>query len=107
MICSGTRVVLTRYASVAPILTPLRLFFSSRRLHTKADRDWSSDVCSSDLFRLRPGIFGLENVRSQSFSLSQSQTGLSLLFPRLPGRSKRCVKAFPSKRPAAERNGGL
>src|SRR2546422_1224846 len=29
-------------------------FFSSRRRHTRCSRDWSSDVCSSDLFR--PGI---------------------------------------------------
>src|SRR2546421_4770210 len=28
---------------------PKRLiFFSSRRRHTRSDRDWSSDVCSSD-----------------------------------------------------------
>src|SRR5206468_8709273 len=26
-------------------------FFSSRRRHTRSDRDWSSDVCSSDLKR--------------------------------------------------------
>src|SRR5207302_3691114 len=26
-------------------------FFSSRRRHTRFSRDWSSDVCSSDLFR--------------------------------------------------------
>src|SRR6478672_11294110 len=26
-------------------------FFSSRRRHTRSDRDWSSDVCSSDLER--------------------------------------------------------
>src|SRR6266496_5486653 len=26
-------------------------FFSSRRLHTRSLRDWSSDVCSSDLQR--------------------------------------------------------
>src|SRR5206468_10082709 len=26
-------------------------FFSSRRRHTRSDRDWSSDVCSSDLLR--------------------------------------------------------
>src|SRR5699024_3123450 len=26
-----------------------RLFFSSRRRHTRSKRDWSSDVCSSDL----------------------------------------------------------
>src|SRR5207249_9182060 len=34
-------------------------FFSSRRRHTRSKRDWSSDVCSSDLsspsFRLRRG----------------------------------------------------
>src|SRR5712675_2244184 len=27
-------------------------FFSSRRRHTRCSRDWSSDVCSSDLRRL-------------------------------------------------------
>src|SRR3989449_10379754 len=29
-------------------------FFSSRRRHTRCSRDWSSDVCSSDLVDLRP-----------------------------------------------------
>src|SRR2546430_10044515 len=28
----------------------LYFFFSSRRRHTRFDCDWSSDVCSSDLF---------------------------------------------------------
>src|SRR2546421_3421810 len=27
-------------------------FFSSRRRHTRSDRDWSSDVCSSDLIEI-------------------------------------------------------
>src|SRR5256712_7193735 len=31
-------------------------FFSSRRRHTRSDRDWSSDVCSSDL------LFQLESA---------------------------------------------
>src|SRR5206468_10110278 len=32
------------------------LFLSSRRRHTRSDRDWSSDVCSSDLPDVRqPG----------------------------------------------------
>src|SRR5204863_6798285 len=31
----------------APLLVPF--FFSSRRRHTRSLRDWSSDVCSSDL----------------------------------------------------------
>src|SRR5204863_673224 len=29
-------------------------FFSSRRRHTRSLRDWSSDVCSSDLLDRRP-----------------------------------------------------
>src|SRR5206468_8211910 len=34
-------------------------FFSSRRRHTRSDRDWSSDVCSSDLISLpRPKLRG-------------------------------------------------
>src|SRR6266498_4291398 len=41
-------------------------FFSSRRRHTRCGRDWSSDVCSSDLagqpVRL-PGVQGGERVR--------------------------------------------
>src|SRR2546421_11948 len=32
----------------APRRIDVRIFFSSRRRHTRSDRDWSSDVCSSD-----------------------------------------------------------
>src|SRR5690606_38897988 len=32
----------------------LYFFFSSRRRHTRFSRDWSSDVCSSDLLLLYP-----------------------------------------------------
>src|SRR5947209_16786848 len=31
-------------------------FFSSRRRHTRYWRDWSSDVCSSDLLLARPVV---------------------------------------------------
>src|SRR2546422_3890379 len=31
-------------------------FFSSRRRHTRCSRDWSSDVCSSDLAQLAHAI---------------------------------------------------
>src|SRR2546421_9237209 len=31
-------------------------FFSSRRRHTRSDRDWSSDVCSSDLELIDKGF---------------------------------------------------
>src|SRR2546421_1001254 len=47
-------VVLVTESAVALLATPLKVstlffFFSSRRRHTRFDRDWSSDVCSSDL----------------------------------------------------------
>src|SRR5690606_39737115 len=35
-------------------------FFSSRRRHTRFSRDWSSDVCSSDLPALRGGRVAVE-----------------------------------------------
>src|SRR2546429_5339336 len=35
-------------------------FFSSRRRHTRCSRDWSSDVCSSDLYKRT--IFAAEFV---------------------------------------------
>src|SRR5690606_39752084 len=45
--------ILTASDSTGPHLSSLRsfFFFSSRRRHTRFSRDWSSDVCSSDLAR--------------------------------------------------------
>src|SRR5258707_1018244 len=43
----------------------LLFFFSSRRRHTRYWRDWSSDVCSSDLMivphDVEKGFIGLQN----------------------------------------------
>src|SRR2546429_3725624 len=40
-------------------------FFSSRRRHTRCSRDWSSDVCSSDLtWREHDGLAGTQDTRS-------------------------------------------
>src|SRR2546422_6607071 len=38
----------------------LFFFFSSRRRHTRCSRDWSSDVCSSDLKLIHGGLRYLE-----------------------------------------------
>src|SRR5699024_11277051 len=37
-------------------------FFSSRRRHTRSKRDWSSDVCSSDLFAYTAAYSGVRTV---------------------------------------------
>ena len=41
-----------------------KFFFSSRRRHTRYWRDWSSDVCSSDLPAARTAVIGLACVAS-------------------------------------------
>src|SRR5690606_41202677 len=41
------------------VLSSLLFFFSSRRRHTRFSRDWSSDVCSSDLFFPRQGLHAI------------------------------------------------
>src|SRR5690606_39634226 len=35
---------------MSTVRSPFYFFFSSRRRHTRFSRDWSSDVCSSDLY---------------------------------------------------------
>src|SRR5690606_40345439 len=40
-------------------------FFSSRRRHTRFSRDWSSDVCSSDLARINDTKEDGRNVNLQ------------------------------------------
>src|SRR3989440_2450764 len=45
--------VLAQFPPLRLDLRVLAFFFSSRRRHTISDRDWSSDVCSSDLWTSR------------------------------------------------------
>src|SRR2546421_7756981 len=42
-------------------------FFSSRRRHTRSDRDWSSDVCSSDLAPGDPGSRTGQDDRTRAY----------------------------------------
>src|SRR6201988_3756342 len=43
-------------------------FFSSRRRHTRSDRDWSSDVCSSDLIQDWKISFGRSIPRNNEYA---------------------------------------
>src|SRR2546428_8402452 len=62
-------------------------FFSSRRRHTRSDRDWSSDVCSSDLV-----FFGLLQGQDKDvLALQQSE--------------KHGEKCQPDKCPRGRRDG--
>src|SRR2546430_4876715 len=59
-------------------------FFSSRRRHTRFDCDWSSDVCSSDLFSLAQiGRSALVQTKKavRSPAQEQSQQGVRVETP--------------------------
>src|SRR5256884_3073929 len=89
-------------------------FFSSRRRHTRCSRDWSSDVCSSDLFLLRTatpplgGATGKKVLRLRRVG-KRICIGLEgdlwlvlhlMIAGRLHWRSRR-VNGYPPRGPAA------
>src|SRR5712675_3512022 len=49
------------------MLGALFFFFSSRRRHTRCSRDWSSDVCSSDLVSVGANYTGTMRNEPASF----------------------------------------
>src|SRR5256886_5857908 len=54
-VCVSNSRVAFRFLPIVGYITATRsliFFFSSRRRHTRFDCDWSSDVCSSDLWML-------------------------------------------------------
>src|SRR5699024_11411709 len=53
-------------------------FFSSRRRHTRSKRDWSSDVCSSDL----------DNALKIAFLLEYDDEYIQQLLAQVPYRHK-------------------
>src|SRR5439155_13990200 len=79
---------LTRHHSQAPplpidhrttALLPL-FFFSSRRRHTRWPRDWSSDVCSSDLRapdKPGTGVVFLTSIKGSKQKAAAQQAGRS------------------------------
>src|SRR5258707_3314980 len=66
----------------------LAVLLSSRRRHTRYWRDWSSDVCSSDLRAVTPSRFGLQPPLtpwppSPAFSPSGTGDAMTNHFPRI------------------------
>src|SRR6266508_6146113 len=58
-------------------------FFSSRRRHTRWPRDWSSDVCSSDLEPAKPlSNFTTRLTDEQLEALRACARGVSLRFEK-------------------------
>src|SRR6266498_1158463 len=88
-------------------------FFSSRRRHTRCGRDWSSDVCSSDLADLRELLAALTAVRDGSFRgrLPESRGGIlgeiASVFNEVVERKLHLTKELERVRRAVGRDGKL
>src|SRR5690606_40671283 len=72
--------VVVRFCCIKSVF--LFFFFSSRRRHTSFSRDWSSDVCSSDL-SLRTGR---DEIRRQCIARNVSGTDAPQVRRRIPLR---------------------
>src|SRR6266498_4530063 len=68
----------------------ISFFFSSRRRHTRCGRDWSSDVCSSDLrggnwqLAIAAGVFSQFDMSSRTADLMNTDylVGLPVTYQR-------------------------
>src|SRR5690242_21394924 len=75
-------------------------FFSSRRRHTRLTCDWSSDVCSSDLFRETPSLRrmlpALRRTRSALLHDSPTHEALDAAHDRPAARTGSRRRSFRS-----------
>src|SRR5690606_40850478 len=75
-----------RLRLIAPdALSPVAdLFFSSRRRHTRFSRDWSSDVCSSDLHL--EALAGWASARGGADTVARAAAPAAAALPRKRSR---------------------
>src|SRR5690606_41333884 len=79
-------------------------FFSSRRRHTRFSRDWSSDVCSSDLWVTSSGHtaynsdWSIDEENSTKPSLSKITSGNAETFRLERSEERRVGKECRSRR---------
>src|SRR5438046_6155878 len=75
--------------SLCSVFLILFFFFSSRRRHTRLVSDWSSDVCSSDLWT--PGYFFCQrgaSERSHAKRYDSSENRTEILEPSVSPKSR-------------------
>src|SRR2546429_3540617 len=64
-------------------MSVLFFFFSSRRRHTRCSRDWSSDVCSSDLLPREPSQ---GQLRGNEYGSHENERGGEVVIDSRGGR---------------------
>src|SRR5699024_11323848 len=68
--------------------------FSSRRRHTRSKRDWSSDVCSSDLTGTSPRLFFWDREEEEPIVRSLQGANISEQKMMVSKVARRSVNAF-------------
>src|SRR3712207_7316820 len=71
-------------------------FFSSRRRHTRYWRDWSSDVCSSDL-SVPPRAGGSSATRACPFAFTSVHRALSVHTTTPPSSLSVRISTLPAR----------
>src|SRR5215813_15548120 len=86
-------------------------FFSSRRRHTRCGRDWSSDVCSSDLagglgFELRLSFQALryEEIWTLLYALIALSAAADVWSSAVRTHRRRAARRRPGRHPGAPRD---
>src|SRR5690606_39453713 len=72
-------------------------FFSSRRRHTRFSRDWSSDVCSSDLLLIITILIGYTIKRRDNQRLAEHSKDLQIAKDRLAIAKRKAEEASQAK----------
>src|SRR2546429_10018244 len=71
-------------------------FFSSRRRHTRCSRDWSSDVCSSDL-QAEQCLFNIRRRKSEKISELRCRSWTEMRHPAADHCQNRIVERGGSR----------
>src|SRR6266699_5099221 len=78
-------------------------FFSSRRRHTRCGRDWSSDVCSSDLHDRMLEAQAVQHAREIEYGVAtQLVCGAGQLREAAIGVARHCSPSCRARQPYAE-----
>src|SRR5690606_39452420 len=72
-------------------------FFSSRRRHTRFSRDWSSDVCSSDLRILPQSVICVKSWAVNSIEAGAVRSAGPTSVRQVPSRFLTCKRYVPSE----------